>query len=299
MKKIITFWPKPSFKNCLTSLNLLCSESKIEKLLFNMFPSGHPVLVSSGRSAIYLALLATGANRSKKVETFEYASHCVLDAITRIATPFGFSEKNAEYKIHYHQWGHESKIDTNSILIEDSVDSLYVPGSPLFNSDGDFEVWSLTKSVGTFTGGVLWCKSKKNAIKCRKIRDSQNRSNFQLFLKFISNNFNFGTNFWLSNEATSIKLSLLSLGEIKSKVKKWSEEVECRVHALKILNLYPKSKLNRLPAAIPLDYNKIPEIIKNNFEFKSRHFKRKIVFPLPIHNQVPRKLLLDIKAILN
>ena len=71
------------------------------------------------------------------------------------------------------------------------------------------------------------------------------------------------------------------------------------MNALKILNLYPKSKLNRLPAAIPLDYNKIPEIIKNNFEFKSRHFKRKIVFPLPIHNQVPRKLLLDIKAILN
>ena len=119
-RKTITFWPKPSSIKFLSHLNFMSSERQIEKLLSSLFPSGHPVLLSSGRSAIYLALLATESNRSKRIQIFEYASHCVLDAISRIATPFGFNDKNTEYKIHYHQWGYTNKILSDSILIEDS-----------------------------------------------------------------------------------------------------------------------------------------------------------------------------------
>tara|TARA_B100000795_G_scaffold254328_1_gene225146 strand:- start:2957 stop:3856 length:900 start_codon:yes stop_codon:yes gene_type:complete len=294
-RKTITFWPKPSSIKFLSHLNFMSSERQIEKLLSSLFPSGHPVLLSSGRSAIYLALLATESNRSKRIQIFEYASHCVLDAISRIATPFGFNDKNTEYKIHYHQWGYTNKILSDSILIEDSVDTLYVPGTPLFQCNGDFEIWSLTKTLGTFTGGVLWCKSKKVAVKCRRIRDSHKRSNLQLFLKIFSEKFNFLSNFWFSREAVNMRLSLFSLGEIEVKIKHWSEEVEGRINKLKILNLYPRNKLKRLPSAIPIDFKKVPTSIKNLFEFKIRHFNGKTVFPLPIHHQVSDKILLKLK----
>ena len=54
---------------------------------------------------------------------FPYASHCVINTVSRLTTPVTY-EANATKQICYHQWGITS-FNEKKPIIEDSVDSLY------------------------------------------------------------------------------------------------------------------------------------------------------------------------------
>ena len=94
------------------------------------------------------ALAESNLCRTDIVGIFPYASHCVLDTISRIATPNKLSALNRE-NVVYHQWGYVYNNPSISPNIEDAVDSLLTYGRHLFPTGGNFEIWSLPKIFST------------------------------------------------------------------------------------------------------------------------------------------------------
>ena len=114
-------WPKVQFK--FSSFFGLKNIDSLEKELHKMFPSGHPVVCSSGRVALYIAINESKMDRSKKINLYPYASHCVINTVGRLTNPYPYNSEN-QIDIIYHQWGVAFNCNYTP-LIEDSVDSLY------------------------------------------------------------------------------------------------------------------------------------------------------------------------------
>lgn len=158
----------------LVSAPRLMSVETIEEKLRGMFPTGYPVLCSSGRAALVIALLESEVSRGDLVGVFPYASHCVLDAVSRVATPLsGPTAVAVALRVVYHQWGFVQETDLSKNTIEDCVDTLCVPGAAIFPGGGRFEIWSLPKIIGTTSGAVLWCRDSETAAKIRCFRDER------------------------------------------------------------------------------------------------------------------------------
>ena len=231
-----------------------------------MFPSGYPVLCSSGRAALTLALEKSNKSRGDLVGLFPYASHCVIEAVSRITTPLlGPTAIHADLRIVYHQWGYVQEKNLPLNTIEDCVDTLCVPGTELFPGGGCFEIWSLPKILGTTSGGILWCRTEENASQVKKIRDRRGSSFFQWILRLLSKNNPSIYNYWQGAESVTGRPSLLQTGEIISAIAKWKDFVQDRkkkldlVWPLAIKELEKPS--DRLPPVVPI----ISEITESEF----------------------------------
>tara|TARA_B110000967_G_C18828239_1_gene532567 strand:- start:258 stop:1172 length:915 start_codon:yes stop_codon:yes gene_type:complete len=299
----ILFWPSPKKIEHIKNINIFKSESDVEILLEKLFSGGYPVLLSSGRASITMAFRIMNAKRNSKTSTFPYANHCVLESISRYSIPVEESYSNPDYKIYYHQWGYSKQIKFKKILIEDSVDTMYQPGSNLFYSNGEFEIWSLKKILGTLNGGVLWCKSRSHAIEARKQRSIMQHKYIHYFIKLFSKKESYFDLSSSSIESHIGNIPSFALGEIYNSIKNWHIYSNERLEKYDYFREYLERKNlffnGRLPNAIPVEVNLLPDDITSRFDYQKRIFDGIEVFPLPIHNQVPRKLLLDIKAILN
>jgi putative PLP-dependent aminotransferase (TIGR04422 family) len=174
MEKKHFIWPRNALFSSLTSFFYMKSVEKVEEKLHEMFPSGYPVLFSSGRAALSAALLQCNVSRRDFVGVFPYASHCVLDTISRISTPLsGSAEKHANLRVVYHQWGYVQEVSLSPNSIEECVDTLCKVGTTLFPGGGSFEIWSLPKILGTTSGGVLWCRTLESALAAKKIQNNE------------------------------------------------------------------------------------------------------------------------------
>lgn len=313
MTKNYFLWPENKISKAFTSIWKLISPDKIEVKLYEMFPSGYPVLCSSGRSALYLALSLSGASRKNYVGVFPYASHCVLDSISRIATPStGVTAYSANLRVVYHQWSFVQERGLASNTIEDCVDTLCTPGAKLFPGGGDFEIWSLPKIIGTTSGGVLWCRSKDKALQVKKIRDRQGSSFFQWILRLLSKNSPLIYNYWQGAESVTGRPSLFQTGEINSAISKWNDFVEDRRKKLNLIWPFAINELekpiDRLPPVVPvISEMKESQIYQlgitsgyRMFEIIEKDGSRKMikVLPIPIFNEVEETWLKDITELL-
>ena len=120
-------WPQPKPLRAMLNAWRFVTISQIEKRLSEMFPSGTPVLFSSGRAALCHALLISGLARGDKAGVFPFANHCVLDAVSRIATPTAVGS-DTSLNVVFQQWGYVQHNDLSAHDVEDCVDSLLVPG---------------------------------------------------------------------------------------------------------------------------------------------------------------------------
>lgn len=276
--------------------------SEIEEKMRSMFPTGYPVLCSSGRAALVLALIESKVSRSDLVGVFPFASHCVLDAISRIATPLsGICASTVSLRIVYHQWGYvqETKLSPNTI--EDCVDTLCVPGTKLFPGDGHFEIWSLPKILGTTSGGVLWCREEETATRLRGFRNERGGGTFQWLLRLLAGSYPRFYHYWQGAEGTLGAVSRLQTGEIMTAVRKWEDFVADRQKKLEmvlpIAIEWLPNQSNRLPTVVPIDIKfsdcNIQEWgISSGFRMIERldgNGSRSLVkvLPLPIHQDVP------------
>jgi putative PLP-dependent aminotransferase (TIGR04422 family) len=222
-----------------------------------MFPSGTPVLFSSGRTALIHALLFSGLLRNDKVGIFPYASHCVLDSVARVATPTSLGS-DAKLNVIFQQWGYALHHDLSLQDIEDSVDSLLTPGAKLFHGGGGFELWSLPKILGTTGGGVLWCRTAKIALALRQLRDNRKSSNFLLWaLRLLGIRSALLYACWQGAEASFGRPSRLQTGEILAALSEWNDIVTDRRNKLNIAwQLAPNwlsKPVDRLPCVIPVE----------------------------------------------
>ncbi len=286
-------WPKVSFK--WYDFFGTGTEKKIEIILKEMFPTGFPVVCSSGRVALQIALTEKNLKRTDSINLFPYASHCVISAVSRItnSTPY-MSSDNLNPNLIYHQWGYNS-CKKNKVLIEDSVDSLYENKTPLFYSKSDYEIWSLNKILGTSSGAILWCKNMKDAERIKKKLIKDNSVIFSWFLRILSNKYLNLYKYWEGTELNYKGISKYQAKEIYKKILSWDSLVLDRKnkinYILKNSELTFKRPKGRLPNVILLN-SSVPEKKLSEIGFSSgyRHFydgiKLNKVFPLPIHQDV-------------
>ena len=294
-------WPKAKVIRVFQSLNFFISVIDIEKKLHEMFPSGYPVLCSSGRAALNIALVESKVTRSNFVGVFPYANHCVLDSISRVATPLaGPNSKKTSLRIVYHQWGFVQEKNLNSNSIEDCVDTLCVPGTSLFPGGGCFEIWSLPKILGTTSGGVLWCKTEELAKSARRTRDIRGGAFFLSIVRLCSVMYPKAYYYWQGAESSMGKVSKIQLGEIIKAINNWDAIVEDRIRKLNVVWPYAcdflEKPLGRLPSVVPVSENsekydlKLLGISSGYRMFEkldmNHNFSLKPVIPIPIHQDV-------------
>ncbi len=294
-------WPKSSVRRALWYIYKMKPVVVIEKLLRDMFPSGYPVLCSSGRAALNLALFHKGSNRGLFVGVFPYASHCVLDSISRIATPLcGPSSLEANLRVVYHQWSFVQENNLSSNSIEDFVDTLCLPGSDLFPGGGEFEIWSLPKILGTSSGGVLWCRDKETADAITLKRDQRAGALLGWIIRLLGYIFPRAQLYWNGAESSIGGVSLLQTGEIFHAIERWDIVVKDRV--MKLNTVWPHSArwlqkpLNRLSPVVPVECALSEEEILEcgiatgyrMFEKIDKYGDRELVkvLPVPIHQDI-------------
>tara|TARA_B100000963_G_scaffold350776_1_gene361471 strand:- start:2225 stop:3163 length:939 start_codon:yes stop_codon:yes gene_type:complete len=290
-------WPKSKL-NLIRILGFN-SVTKAEKKLHKMFPSAYPVLCSSGRVALYIAIKELNLNRKKRLKIFPFASHCVLNIVGQITSPTSIEASKHDIELIYHQWGYSHKTNMKNI-IEDSVDSLYIPGSELLSQGGVFEIWSLNKILGTTSGGVLWCRNKEDAERIRKKVTYGPYIIFQWLLRLLSIRIKTLYNYWNAGENGYLGISIFQSNEIYNKILNWEMLVDDRINKLKMLNdfsIIPDNYYSkeRLPCVINIDpihghiiNNLNSEIGVRNFnKTKDSEFKEFIeVLPIPVHQDV-------------
>ncbi|RPG58951.1 MAG: putative PLP-dependent aminotransferase [Flavobacteriales bacterium TMED235] len=292
-------WPKIRLK--ASSFFGNCSLNKLEKLFGNMFPSGYPVICSSGRVALYIAIIESNLGRQDKIKLFPYASHCVINTISRLTTPISYEFKSLN-EIIYHQWGITYMEKCNPI-IEDSVDSLYEKKTPLFSSGANYEIWSLSKILGTSSGGILWCKNRSDAIRIKNKMKGKRNLLISWILRLLSLKYSIFYEFWEGTEYGYKGLSLLQRNEIYNSIKSWDKLVSDRKDKIKLL--INKSIINeqnisgRFPSCLPILTNRNEdEIEKMGFSVGLRHYYDGVrlikVFPLPIHQDVSISFLKNV-----
>ena len=138
--------------------------SKIESFFSELFQT-HVILMPSGRSSISLLIKYFNINRRHIVFAPKWTSHCVWDMITRVANPTIDCSDKCDVIIAVHKWGSIEKLVKQypAHIIEDSVDSIVTNYKSLFPNNGDFEIISLPKIIGSYTGGLILVKTKEKA----------------------------------------------------------------------------------------------------------------------------------------
>lgn len=295
-------WPKPTLRSSIYNSFRLISTEDVENRLATMFSGGYPVLYSSARSALCNALAESNLSRSDTVGVFPYASHCVLDTISRIATPNKLSVHNPQNLV-YHQWGYIYENSFISSNIEDAVDSLLTFGRHLFPTRGNFEIWSLPKIVATSGGGVLWCRSKPTALKLRKLRDEKPYRNILWFLRLLGLKSHLIYAMWQGAEAFFGRPSSFLLSEVDTSLDNWNALLLDRQAKLDIAwqfaPIWLPKPVDRLPCVVPIEIKQPLDLVtlENKLPISSltRHFVRPLLtgkhdivptIPVPIHQDI-------------
>jgi putative PLP-dependent aminotransferase (TIGR04422 family) len=185
-------WPYPKinstdiFNTNIDSSDCVKLTSEIENYFKKIFDT-EVILVPSGRAAISILLTYFNINRSHTVFAPKWTSHCVWDIVTRLANPITEFKADCDLAIAVHKWGKIEKFSNTvtSKIIEDSVDSIISSPKTLFPNNGDVEIFSLPKIIGSYTGGLIVVKVKKIADAIREsIKYNYELGSYQSKLRF-------------------------------------------------------------------------------------------------------------------
>lgn len=300
-------WPETNWSFFWKGLFSLKTSDEVEKNLCKMFPTGFPVVFSSGRAALSVALILSKVSRHDLVGVFPYASHCVLDSMSRITTPIsGPTAKNSPLRVVYHQWGYVQEKNLLPNTIEDCVDTLCEIGAELFPGGGAFELWSLPKILGTTSGGVLWCRTKLSADEAKNERERRGGGLLPWVLRLMGMRLQLAHSFWEGIEPNLGVTTNWQNGEIILAMKKWQEKVNIRKSNLEKLWPYAVAELskptNRLPSVVPVKAKLSEDLIfkigissglrvLNRINMDGVIYQEKVV-PVPMHQDVENSWLL-------
>jgi putative PLP-dependent aminotransferase (TIGR04422 family) len=300
-------WPKSSvsFVNCSNSRS-------IEDKLFTFWNSGYPVLTSSARVSIVLALKNNKISRKDYVDLTSFISPCVVKSVSTQAMPNYENTKNSHSEIIYHQYGYLQDSNRKKNLIEDSVDTLCLPNTELFPSGGRYEIWSLPKIFGTSAGSIIWCKNKEDAETIRQYRDNFTKYDlYQWALRVLGQRW---VNFYYYWEGSELYhgggLPNIAMGDIYKKISNLDNIIEDRLKKIDNFKYLISKEVvlskGRLPCLIPLlnvNHKAKLKLKDLGFNLSDRYMqisRKKNVnfFPLPIHQDVPLKRLFMAEKIL-
>jgi len=251
-------WPRPRPLSLRHWLGRALSTEEVEERLRRLYPDAEPVLFSSARAGLSATLEHLGLGRPDKVWCPPFSSHCVFDAVARVATPTTEDGAAPAVALIYHQWGHvcRSTFPATTILIEDAVDTLLVPGTSPFAIAGRFALWSLPKTIASLWGGVVFCRQADDATALRALRQGRGLpGGLQALLRLAGERHAWPAAYWHGAEATGGKLPVFALRHIADGLDRLDEYVASRRQRLAPLQTYslaPPPPPSRLPCCLPL-----------------------------------------------
>ena len=295
-------WPDPKTPK-LGDVFHRTSAHDIEKILRSYWPHTFPVLFSSARSGLTAILQHLGMSRPDLVWCPPYSSHCLFESIARIATPITEQSDKVQTALIYHQWGFSCSHQwPNSVtIIEDSVDTLFLPNADIFSARGRFAFQSLPKVYGCVCGGVVFCRNDKDAQALKKIRNQRDFSRVQTLLRMLSPRSNAIYAYWHGTESLRGGLPNTALYQILRMVNMLPKLIQGRLDFLSELSpslAEHAKKTGRIPSNLPIVVT--PEIEKmwcsneafsaglRNFNISrtAPYIKWRSVAPLPLHIDV-------------
>lgn len=286
------------------------SESDVEATLQMLFPSAIPVLFSSARAGLSATLQMLKIGRPDIVWCPPYSSHCVLESIARFATPSTTDFCNAKAALIYHQWGfvHRHKLQPGTIVIEDAVDTFFLPGTNVFaNNDGRFALWSLPKVIAAIWGGVVFCRNDEDAQSLRAIRAQRSESKrFQALLRIASYRSKMASQYWHGSESMNGGLPEFALRQIQARlahIPAIAQRRELLLDMVRSKKIDFRMDEGRLPSNIPLSppsnagnwwgpervFSAGMRTMNLAHDFSTNTWSR--VAPLPVHQDVPESVL--------
>ena len=303
-------WPYPNeFNGYLTedcSVNQLKSEIEKIEIHFERKFSCNTVLMPSGRSCLSAIFKIKNVKRGELIFAPKWSSHCVWDTISRFGTPTCNFYDSPNIVINVNKWGYRFDLEKEyPLTIQDSVDSIILSPSSLFQSDSDFEILSLPKIYSTFFGGIILCNKKPDYKKLKKLqftnmdlaqyqvsqklKDHCDTSNFITTEKYSNWEFNEWQNFSVDlNCTTNIINGLRNEKEIEKKIKKRWDYIEDIKDLVLLTDLS-----DRLPIHALIPINKIKpknlQLLKRafNYSFKTESEKFNKFYLLPTHLGIP------------
>lgn len=300
-------WPTPQPLKLKYFLGNSISHGDIEAIIKNRWPESFPVLFSSARAALLSVLQMQKLSRPDLIWCPPFSSHCVLNAISATATPTTLEIDSPKVALIYHQWGIAHQFEfVDTIIIEDAVDTFFIPGCKLFSTSSNFVLWSLPKVIGCAHGGVVFCRSKSDADALRLIRDARGVSYLQSVLRHLAKTNTSASKYWNGAEAYQGGLPSALLRQIMDRLLAIDELIEQRLivlHGLSNKFVEHCEKNGRIPSNFPLTFHgDVPEPWQENGRVLSgvRNFnmglsypvcKWKQVLPLPIHIDVDERAL--------
>ena len=259
MNKAIFLWPQPAPLSAGDLFGGHCSSVEVEAKVRSLFPSSDPVLFSSARAGLTAILQVIGLSRPDLLWVPAFSSHCVLEAVAHLCTPTPVATDGAEIAaaLVYHQWGHVHKASFASKVqvIEDSVDSLLIPGTSPFAIDGDFALWSLPKVLGTQAGGVVFCRHAKHASALRAARAKRPSSTLQALLRWRSKSSAVAATYWNGAEALQGELVMPLRRQVLRRLEAIHQVVGDRLSLLKYISpdfSQSYERTGRLPSNLPM-----------------------------------------------
>ena len=284
----------------------------IENFFKKQFFEQNVFLFPSARSCIGLIIRYLKINRSNEVFVNKWVSHCIFNTVgaySNITTKY----YNPDLSILVHKWGNIQKVKKSrkKKIIEDSVDSIILNKKSFFINNGDFEIFSLPKIIGSVTGGLVVSKDK-NFFKFCKDQQKKNKKLgiYQSEEKFkdLSINKKFST--WLYHESWNTYTDCNSLDNIISCLKNFKKNKEIILKRnqfisknFKLGNLHT----DRIGPVIIIPFNKVKNFKKLEKYLLIRHINKnkysldsfKKVFILPTNFKITDKKFLVYIDILN
>lgn len=307
-------WPSAFIKNKKLSSHQPAIYQKkeiknIENFFFRKF--GYKTkLFPSARAAIAIILKFLKFDRSKEVFTDKWSSHCLFNTVgahTNISTSFA----SPDLVICIHKWGEIKKIKVKKkfYIIEDSVDSLILNKKSLFPNNGEFEIISLPKVIGSVAGGLVLSKNKKFLDFCTNEQKKNMRLGiYQSKEKFRNNSTN-NYNTWLHFESWNTYTDSNSINNIKKCLKNYELNKDIIAQRLSTIEKILKIKndfKNRLGPVLPIQITKIKNlkrlsknfIVRHNSKNISKKEKFKKYLLLPLHFGINNKKFKDYLSLL-
>jgi putative PLP-dependent aminotransferase (TIGR04422 family) len=129
------------------------------------------LVLPSGRAALSLALKLSNTERRHVVFAPRFSSHCVWNVVGRYGNPVINFADPPDVTIAVHKFGIPHCFDTrrDTLVIEDSCDSIVLGREACFPNTGEVEIFSLPKIMGAYGGGVLACRTAEIAASARRL----------------------------------------------------------------------------------------------------------------------------------
>jgi putative PLP-dependent aminotransferase (TIGR04422 family) len=293
-------WPK-SKNLSLSNFFQKTSANDVEMIIKKNWPNTFPVLFSSSRASLTAILQHLNITRPDLVWCPPYSSHCLFDSIGRVATPITVASHDVKAALIYHQWGFSCSHQWDprvTDIIEDSVDTMFLPEADVFSGNGRFVLQSLPKVYGCIFGGVVFCRNYDDYLALINIRNKRGSSLIQTFLRALPQKMRSAYLYWHGAEALQGGLPNFALSHIYGILNDLNRTTNDRLELLrKVSNSLAEYaiKSGRIPSNLPLIVNhEIEKIYLFNDLISSglRHFNIsrsapnitwKSLAPLPLH----------------